>query len=339
MKGTLFKKLREKTIQCLACARYCTIKEGDIGFCGVRKNIGGELELLVYGRPCAIWVDPIEKKPVFHFLPGSKSYSLGTFGCNFACEFCQNWDISQAPKEFFERFQSLLSQCRELSPELAVKEALASGCKSISYTYNEPTIFSEYAHDVGVLARKKGLKNVYVSNGYESKECWEYVSKFLDAVNIDLKGPEKFYKKLCHATLPPVKASIKKAYELGIWVEITTLLIEGENDEEKFLRETAEYIYSIDPEMPWHLTAFFPHYKMKNKPATSIETLIKAREIAKEVGLKHVYCGNVISEYENTVCPECKKEIIKRVGFSIEENNLINGKCNYCGYKIKGVFE
>ncbi len=338
MKGTLFKKLKGKTIQCVACSRYCTIKEGEGGFCGVRKNIDGKLELIVYGKPCALWVDPIEKKPLYHFLPGSKSYSIGTFGCNYSCIFCQNWNISQLPKldTFWEE---KLKLCQELPPEKAVKEAIASGCKSISYTYNEPTIFSEYARDIGIIARKKGLKNVYVTNGYESKECWEYVSEFLDAANIDLKGPEKFYEKLCHATMPPVKASIKRAHDLGIWVEVTTLLIEGENDNEKFLRETAEYIYSIDPEMPWHLTAFFPMYKMKNKPQTSAETLFRARELAKETGLKHVYCGNVISEYENTICPKCKKEIIKRVGFSISEYNLTKGTCNYCGYKLKGVFE
>lgn len=339
MEGTLYKKLDEKTIQCTACSRYCTIKEGESGFCGVRKNKKGKLDLIVYEKPCAIQVDPIEKKPLFHFLPGTKSYSIGTYGCNFSCEFCQNWDISQAPREFRDRFEKMIKTRVDLPPNRAVKEAMAANCKSISYTYTEPTIFSEYAYDIGVLARKEGLKNVYVTNGYQTRECWDYLGKFLDAANIDLKGDDDFYKKLCgNASVKPIKDSIKYAKKLGIWVEITTLIIPGENDDVDFLKETAEFIHSVDPKMPWHVTAFYPQYKMNNKLPANLEILVRARVIGEEVGLKHVYCGNVISKYENTVCPKCKKVLIERWGFEVLKTNMIDGKCGYCKEKIGGVF-
>ncbi|MDD5022933.1 MAG: AmmeMemoRadiSam system radical SAM enzyme [Candidatus ainarchaeum sp.] len=340
MEGALYKQLEDGKIQCNACSRNCVISEGNAGFCGVRKNKKQKLDLIVYGKPCSACVDPVEKKPLFHFLPGSFAYSLGTYGCNFSCDFCQNYDISQAPKDHSERFERMLKNLEDFPPKKIVDYAMRENCRSIAYTYNEPTIFSEYAYDIGMIAKKEGLKNIYVTNGYQTKECWDYVSEFLDAANIDLKGDDTFYKKLCgNAREEPVKESIKYAKKLGMWVEVTTLLIKDENDDVDFLKKTAEFIYSIDPEMPWHITAFYPCYKMRNKQPTSLEMMIKARIIGEEVGLQNVYCGNVISKYENTNCPKCKKTVIERWGFNITKNNVVSGKCGYCGKRISGVFE
>jgi pyruvate formate lyase activating enzyme len=346
-------KKKGKSIQCLACNRYCVIPKGQVGFCGVRANDKGQLNLLVHSKPCAVWIDPIEKKPLFHFLPGSRSYSLGTFGCTFSCDFCQNWDISQAPQTFRKTdplgwrnyFQKLIERLETLPPKKVVENALASGCKSISFTYNEPTIFTEYAIDVMKIAKKKGLRGVYVTNGYESEECWDAISKYIDAVNIDLKAfNQLFYGKLCKANLEPVKESIlyvKKKYP-KMWVEITTLLIPDWNDDEFELKEEAEWLASIDKDMPWHITAFHPEYKLMDKEQTPADTLIKAREIGKYAGLKHVYCGNIPwghSNYETTYCPKCNKELVVRFGFDIIDNHIINGKCSFCKEKISGVWK
>ncbi|VVC04008.1 Radical SAM superfamily protein [Candidatus Bilamarchaeum dharawalense] len=338
-------------LKCLACNRYCQIASDQVGFCGVRANDNGKLNLLVNNKPCAIWNDPIEKKPLFHFLPGSKSFSLGTFGCNFACEFCQNFDISQAPQEARTKdpknwrnyFQALVNRCDSWPPERVVDAALERGAKSISFTYNEPTIFTEYALEVMKLAKKKKLKGVFVTNGYESKECWKALKGKIDAVNIDLKAyNKKFYQKLCKVPdFEPIKESIKIAKKLGIWVEVTTLIIPGWNDNETELKEEAEFLASVDKEMPWHVTAFHPMYKLLDKNPTPPEILVRAREIGKLAGLKHVYCGNVglsYSDFETTYCPKCQKELIKRVGFSVADNNIIDGKCRFCKEKIKGVW-
>jgi len=344
-------KEEEKFIQCYACNHRCRITDGNVGLCGVRANDEGKFNLLVYGRPCAVWADPIEKKPLFHFLPGTDSFSIGTFGCNFACEFCQNWDISQAPHDAKEKdpkrwrdyFANLVKKCANLPPEDAVRNALSSNCKSIAFTYNEPTIFTEYALDTMEIARKKNLKGVYVTNGFQTKECWERLDGYIHAANIDLKAfTERFYRDICHARLEPVKESIKIAKDMGIWVEVTTLVIPGENDSDKELKQIAEFLHGIDPHMPWHVTAFRPAYKMLDKPSTSPDALVKAREIGKSVGLKHVYCGNVpyaYSQYEETVCPECNKPLIDRAGFSVTKSSLKQGKCGFCGAEIKGVWE
>jgi pyruvate formate lyase activating enzyme len=347
----LAKKLSGKIVKCLACARYCQLADGQAGFCGVRVNEGGKLKLIVYGKPCAVWVDPIEKKPLFHFLPGTRSYSLGTFGCNYACVFCQNWDISQAPAEarfrdparWRDYFKQLVDKLEELPPEKVVENAINAGAASISFTYNEPTIFTEYAIDVMKLAKKKGLKGVYVTNGYETKECWDALKGYIDAANIDLKAYNlNFYNKLCKVPeFETVKESIVYAKKLGIWVEVTTLLIPGENDNQNELMEEAKWLASVDKEMPWHVTAFHPDYKMLEKEPTPPETLIRAREIGKAAGLKHVYCGNVpftYAHYETTFCPNCNKELITRVGFSVTSNNVIDGKCKFCNQKISGVW-
>jgi len=283
----LYKK-EEKNVRCLACSHKCLITEGKTGICRVRKNIDGKLYLLVYGKPAAVHVDPIEKKPLYHFLSGSKAFSIGTLGCNFKCSFCQNFDISQEWNEI---------SGENLSPEQTVEQAIKSGCKSIAYTYNEPAIFAEYVKDISVLAKKKGLKNVWVSNGYLSKECLEFMTKpekLIDAINIDLKSfNEKFYNRLCKAKLQPVLKCIKEVHNAGIHLEITTLVIPKENDSEKEFEKIAEFIASIDKNIPWHISRFFPMYKIQDKEITSLEILKKAEKIGKEKGLKYVYLGNV----------------------------------------------
>jgi len=347
----LFEPLANNSIKCTACSRYCVIQPGLSGFCGVRSNDGGKLSLDVYGKPAAIWVDPVEKKPLYHFLPGTQIYSIGTLGCNFSCEFCQNWDISQAPHEARKRdpakwknyFKGLISRCEPLSPENAVKNAQLNGCKSLAFTYNEPTIFSEYAIDIMQLAKKRGLKGVFVTNGYESKECWDALKGNIDAANIDLKAyNQKFFSRLCKVPdFEPIKNSIKYAKSLGIWVEVTTLLIPDWNDNSEELQAECEWLSSVDKEMPLHLTAFHPDYKLLDKPPTPPSTLLKAREIALESGLKHVYCGNIpsaYSQYETTYCPKCNSPLIERAGFFVRRNDIKEGKCKNCKCQIKGVW-
>ncbi len=343
----------KEIIQCLACNRYCMIPKGGAGFCGVRANpSGNKLELLVHSRPAAVWIDPVEKKPLFHFLPGSNSFSLGTFGCNFSCKYCQNWDLSQAPRQLREKdpsawldyFKGLIARCDEWPPEKIVDAALRAGCKSISFTYSEPTIFTEYAIDTMKLARKKDLKGIYVTNGYESKECWDTIKGYIDAVNIDLKAyNQKFYTELCGVPkYELVKESILYAKKLGFWVEVTTLIIPGWNDDPKELKAEAEWLASVDPLMPWHITAFHPEYKMMDTPETGPESLVRARALAMDAGLKNVYCGNVgvaYAENETTLCPKCGKKLITRYGMSVAENNVVDGKCCFCKEKIVGVWE
>jgi pyruvate formate lyase activating enzyme len=347
----LARKLPEGRIQCLACRRYCKINDGEAGFCGVRSNSKGELKLIVHSKPCSVWVDPIEKKPLYHFLPGSRIYSIGTFGCNFACSFCQNWDISQAPqqlrmekkREWKKHFEKLVEKCGLLTPEMAVENAINSGCKSIAFTYNEPTIFTEYALDVMKIAKRKGFKGVYVTNGYESHECWDAIAGSIDAVNIDLKAyNEKFYLQL--SKVPHweyVKDSVQYAKKKGIWVEVTTLLIPGLNDDPNELKAAAKWLHSIDPEMPWHVTAFHPDYQLLDKPPTPAKSLLKAREIGIGAGLKHVYCGNISNarELETTYCPKCSKPLVVRDGYSIFENSIKDGKCGFCSHKIRGIWK
>jgi pyruvate formate lyase activating enzyme len=352
MAKAIAKKLDNNFVQCLACRRYCKIAPGMAGHCGVRVNEGGELKLTVHSRPVALWTDPIEKKPLFHFLPGSSSFSIGTLGCNFSCSFCQNWDISQAPhearhkdpKHWREYFQKLVERCEKWSPERIVEEAKQSRCKSIAFTYNEPTIFTEYALDCMELAEKEGIKGVYITNGYESTECWDAMKGKIHAANIDLKAyNEKFYKELCKAPhFEYVKESIEYAKKLGIWVEVTTLLIPGWNDKLEELKAEAEWLASVDLQMPWHITAFHPDYKMLDTPGTPPEILIKARQIGQDAGLKHVYCGNLPISYadkETTSCPKCSEQLIVREGMSVKKNLIDNGKCSFCGEPIAGVWE
>ena len=332
----LYARQEDKSVRCNLCSHKCKIKPGRRGICQVRENRDRTLESLVYGKLISQNVDPIEKKPLFHFLPGSRSYSISTVGCNFQCLHCQNWQISQYP-----RLNNGAITGQDATPGQVVQDAMASGSKSISYTYVEPTIFYEFAYDTGVKAREKGLKNVFVSNGYMTPETCEHSTQFLDAINIDLKAfTDKFYREVCKARLEPVLDSIKLMHELGIWVEVTTLIIPGWNDTDAELREIARFIKGVSESIPWHVTAFHPTYKMLYRPPTPVKTLRRAREIGLEEGLKYVYEGNIPGEGgENTYCPSCGEKVIARYGFSILENKLDNGKCPKCGEPIDGVWE
>ncbi|MBN2368503.1 AmmeMemoRadiSam system radical SAM enzyme, partial [Candidatus Woesearchaeota archaeon] len=320
---------------CTLCPHNCPIPEAGLGICSVRKNVKGKLYSLVYGKPIASHVDPIEKKPLFHFKPGSKIYSFATAGCNFRCEFCQNWEISQISKG--EQGEII---GEKKSPSQIVKEAIATGCESIAMTYVEPTIFFEYGLDTCKEAKKNGLYTVFVSNGYINKEPIDMIQPYLDGINIDLKSfSEEFYKKRCGARLQPVLDSIKYYHKKGVWVEVTTLIIPGENDSSAELKKAAEFIASVDKNMPWHISRFHPDYKMTDKQRTPLETLHKAYNIGKKAGLNYVYVGNVSGDkYENTYCPKCDKLLVERCGFEIVQNNLKENKCGFCGEEIAGVF-
>ena len=335
MKEAMFyEKLDEKKVRCFLCAHHCLIKEGKRGICYVRKNTDGVLYSLVYGKVISMNVDPIEKKPLFHFLPASTSFSIAAVGCNFRCEHCQNFEISQYPKEHED------IPGRSVTPEDVIEAAAVNGCESISYTYTEPTMFFEFAYDCARLAREKGIKNVFVSNGYTSPEATRTIAPYLDGNNIDLKGSDDFYRKICGARLEPVKETIRLMKELGVWVEVTTLIIPDYNDSEDDLRDIAGFIGSVDTSIPWHVTQFYPTYQLTDKPRTPVKTLRRAREIGFEAGLKYVYEGNVPGEGgENTYCPHCRDVLIRRFGFRIGELKTIDGRCLSCGAEIEGVWK
>ncbi|MEW6481895.1 MAG: AmmeMemoRadiSam system radical SAM enzyme [bacterium] len=333
MKEALLYEKKEGLVECQLCSHRCRIKEGKRGICGVRENKDGILYSLVYNLACSCNIDPIEKKPFFHFLPGSFSLSIATVGCNLACKFCQNWTISQAAKDENEIFGS------ELPPSRIVSKAKTEGCKSISYTYTEPTIFFEYAFDTAKLAKKEGLYNNFVTNGYMSPEALKMIAPYLDAANVDLKGDDNFYKTLCQARKEPVLSSIRLMKELGIWVEITTLLIPEKNTSSEILSDIARFIKEIGEETPWHISRFHPNYKMLSLPPTPVSFIEKAREIGEKAGLRYVYSGNIPGDAgENTYCYQCKEPIINRFGFSVLENALKDGACPHCKAKIDGVF-
>lgn len=325
----------KKSVECFLCAHNCHIKEGRRGICQVRENKDGVLYSLVYGRLISRNVDPIEKKPLFHVLPGTLSYSIATVGCNFRCSHCQNYDISQYP-----RLHNGAIIGDDATPEQVVSAAQEYGCQSISYTYIEPTIFFEFAYDCAQLAHERGIKNIFVSNGYTSPEATKKIAPYLDGNNIDLKGfTDKFYREVCGAKLAPVLETIRLMKELGVWVEVTTLVIPGWNDSESELQEIARFIKGIDPEMPWHVTRFHPTFKMTDRGATPTATLQRARQIGLSEGLKHVYVGNIPGEGgEDTICPHCKETVVERMGFSIISQNLEDGKCGNCGEPLAGVF-
>jgi pyruvate formate lyase activating enzyme len=302
------------------------INDGERGICGVRENNDATLYSLVYGKVIASHVDPIEKKPLFNFFPGSYSFSIATVGCNFKCTHCQNSDISQMPVDHAR----IMGQ--DISAEQIVQMAEKNDCKSISYTYTEPTVFMEYALDVAKIAKDKGLKNVFVTNGYMTKEVLNDVHPYMDAANVDLKGfTEEHYHNVCGARLKPVIDTIRLMKQLGVWVEVTTLVIPTVNDSEDELRKLAEFIFSVGPEVPWHVSRFHPTYKMNNLPPTPIKTVIKARLIGLEVGLRYVYTGNIPGdEGEKTFCYNCGKTLIERYGYNIGSVNVKNSKCSFC---------
>jgi pyruvate formate lyase activating enzyme len=328
-----YEKLDDSKVRCHLCNHHCLISSGKRGLCGVRENREGILYSLVYGKVVALNVDPIEKKPLFHFHPGSTSLSLSTVGCNFKCLHCQNADISQYPSIRGGEIAG-----RDMSAEDVVSTAQNAGALSISYTYTEPTIFMEFALDCAKLAHEKKIKNVFVSNGYTTAEAVKAIAPYLDANNIDLKGGDDFYLKVCGARLQPILDTISLMYELGVWIEITTLIIPGYNDSDVTLNKIAEFIASIDKSIPWHVTQFYPTYKLLDQPRTPLATLKRARQIGKKAGLKFVYEGNVPGENgENTYCPACEELLIKRTGYLIENNNIHNGRCRFCNTVIEGV--
>lgn len=349
-KATLFTRIKENIVKCTACRQYCVIAPGNTGICGVRQNKSGTLELLVYGTAVAANIDPIEKKPLFHFKPGTQVFSIGTVGCNFACSFCQNWDISQAAQEFRKKLATegkmdeLETNVTEygytLPPEKIIAFCKENHIPSIAFTYNEPSIFFEYTYDTAKLAQKEGISTVYVSNGYASEEAVDTIAPYLDAINIDLKAfTEKFYKKNCQAKLQPVLDSIKYYHKKDIWLEVTTLIIPEENDSSEELTHIAEFIVSVSKDIPWHVTAFSPAYKMQNKHSTSAQKLQEAYSIGKKSGLKFVYAGNIRSEdLHSTYCPQCGTRIIQRDWGYARTEKLQNGKCTRCGTEIAGVW-
>jgi pyruvate formate lyase activating enzyme len=318
------------SVHCFLCAHHCRIAPGERGRCGVRENREGVLYTLVYGRPVSVAVDPIEKKPLFHFLPGSKSLSLATVGCNFACAFCQNAQISQMPRDI-GRISG-----RVLSPGQVVETALESGCLSISYTYTEPTIFYEYARDCARLAAAAGLKNVFVTNGYMTAETLHDIDGHLHAANVDLKSfSDEFYRTMVDARLKPVLDSIRRMWGMGVWLEVTTLLIPGLNDDDGELRSLARFLVSISPDVPWHVSRFYPSYRLLDVAPTPVASIEKALRIGREEGLRYVYGGNVPGHpTESTTCPECGEIVIEREGLRLRKNNLADGRCPRCGREI-----
>ncbi len=336
MNGESVKDLREAmlyesadtVVNCRLCNHHCIIRDGARGICGVRVNLGGKLYTLAYGRLIARHVDPIEKKPLFHFQPGTMSYSIATVGCNFRCGFCQNWQISQASKGG----TGMLPGEKE-SPEEIVANAKAKRCASIAYTYTEPTIFFEYAYDTALLAKEAGLTNVFVTNGYETPETVEKMQGVIDAANVDLKSfSEEFYIKTCKARLKPVLETIRNMYERGIFIEVTTLVISGKNDSDEELKQIAEFLAGVSPEIPWHVSAFHPDYEMLDGRVTPVERLLRAMDIGKAAGVKYVYAGNVPGPgLEDTKCPGCDKTVIERRGYFVGQRHLDGNRCAYCG--------
>jgi len=334
-KAMLWERLGEDKVRCFLCSHHCKIRKGERGVCGVRENAEGELVTLVYDKVIARNVDPIEKKPLFHFLPGTFSFSIATPGCNFRCLHCQNADISQMPHD------SKVIMGDPTPPEAIVETALRANCKSVSYTYTEPTIFFELAYDTARLAVKEGLKNVFVTNGYITREALDTIGPYLHGANIDLKSfKDEFYRKVCGARLEKVLDAIRYYHESGIWVEVTTLIIPGYNDDPAELRDIAGFIASIDKDIPWHVTQFHPTYKLFSQPRTPVEKLREARDIGMEEGLRYVYEGNVPGEGgENTHCAGCGSLLIKRYGYIITESNHKHGVCPSCGERMPGVFD
>lgn len=323
------------SLRCSLCAHGCCLKDGQRGLCGVRVRRGERIDSLVYGRIVAEHVDPIEKKPLFHVLPGTLTYSLATYGCNFRCLHCQNATISQVSRDMAVEFSGT-----SRDPEEILGAAIASGCRSISYTYVEPTVFFEFAYDCCLAAFDKGLKNIFVSNGYMTKEVIARLAQVLTAINIDLKSfSNDFYKKICGGRLQPVLDNIVRCREAGIWVEVTTLLIPGKNDGDRELAEIASFLAAIDRSIPWHVSGYHPAYRMKEPPPTPEATLVRARQIGIDHGLKYVYSGNRPgSGGEDTLCSNCGLVVISRRGFLVIDNRLQAGCCPACNHGLAGIW-
>ncbi len=319
-------------VRCELCPTECVLDNYEIGGCKVRINKDGVLYSLVYGKPCAVAIDPIEKKPFYHFLPGEKAFSIATAGCVLGCKFCQNWQISQARPEEVDY--------HDLPPDDVVRSAMFYGCRVITYTYTEPTVFYEYMLDTAIIARRLGLKNTMHTCGYINERPLRELSRYMDAADVDLKAfTEDFYARLCGGRLKPVLDTLVILKSQGVWLEITNLVIPTLNDDRKSIKEMCLWIRNnLGPDVPLHFSRFFPQYKLKNLPPTPLETLTMARDIALGSGLRYVYIGNIRTEAENTRCHNCKRLLIERHGYLVKENNIINKRCRFCGTLIPGVW-
>ncbi|SDB07640.1 pyruvate formate lyase activating enzyme [Desulfonatronum thiosulfatophilum] len=332
-KAMLWKPLQNGKVHCRLCSHYCVIPDAQRGLCGVRENREGVLFTLVRDKVAALHLDPVEKKPLYHFYPGTKTLSLGTMGCNLSCSFCQNFSLSQPPRQG----KAVMGE-RVTAGEI-VDAAVHASASSISYTYSEPTIFFELVVDVAARAHERGLMNIIVSNGFQTRDCLEVWGPLIDAANIDLKAfTEDFYKNICGAGLKPVLDNLKTIHGLGWWLEVTTLIIPGLNDDPGELRAMAEFIHGeLGPEVPWHLSRFHPSHAMNDRPPTPPETLRNAWEIGKQAGLHHVYVGNISGVAgEQTDCHECGTTLLRRSGFGVRNLALENGLCRNCGQKAEG---
>lgn len=323
----------ESKVRCILCSHRCILSDGKTGICRVRKNIEGTLYSLNYHKVAATHADPIEKKPLYHFMPGSVAYSVATMGCNFSCTFCQNHSLSVIPSE-------RLIYGESISPEQLVAQALHHGSKSISYTYSEPTIYFELMLETAKLAREQGLKNNMVTNGYMSKEALDMIEPYLHGANVDLKAwSESFYKKYTGARMQPVTETIRRMKEKGIWVEVTTLMIPGLNDDPEELKQLIAFMLDIDENMPWHVSRFYPQYKMDNRPPTKPDAIFDILDTARRMGLNYLYAGNVASDrFADTRCPNCDTLLIQRSGYFTEIIDLTENTCASCGHTIAGVF-
>ena len=330
----LYEKVEKDRVHCFLCAHGCRIAQEAYGFCGVRKNIEGKLYTQSYGKLIAGNADPVEKKPLYHFLPATETYSIAAMGCNFRCGFCQNWQISQISKN--EASNLPLST---VSPETIVNNALQERCRSISFTYTEPTIFLEYALEIAMIAKSSGLSTIFVTNGFMTDEALATIRPYLDACNVDLKAfSDEFYHNHCQGRLEPVLQSIRNIKKRGVWIEITTLLIPGENDSEEEIEAIASFIASVDINIPWHVSRFIPHYEFSDRAATPAKKVFQAVDIGYRAGLRYVYPGNV-DDQNDTKCHNCKELLISRKGFSVKKKVFCSNACPKCGTTVPGVFE
>lgn len=334
LKEAMLYERMDGSLRCRLCSHYCVIAEGKLGVCRVRENREGKLYTLVYGRTISQSVDPVEKKPLYHFYPGSNAYSIATPGCNFRCPWCQNWQISQMPR------RGDLMGGYKAPPQQIVDKARASGCRSIAYTYTEPTIFFEYTLDIAKLAQRAGIANIYVTNGYMTPEMLQILHPYLDAANVDLKAFRKrTYQRYIGASLQPILENMKLMKKYGVWLEVTTLVVPDLNDDPVELRDAAQFIASeLGPETPWHISRFFPGYEMPDRPATPLRTLQQARDIGLDAGLRYVYLGNVGRE-SDTLCHHCGQMLVRRQGYGWIHSQIENGGCPNCGTPAAGVWE
>ena len=328
-----YEKLAHRKIECRLCPRKCVIDDMERGFCGNRENRAGTYYTLVHSNPCAVHIDPVEKKPLFHFLPGTRAFSISTAGCNFVCKFCQNWQISQFRPEQTDNVY--------LPPEAVVRSAKKGRCASIAYTYAEPVVFYEYMFDTSRAAQREGIRTVMISNGYINPEPMRELCRHLDAVKIDFKAyTEQFYREICSGTLQPVLDVLKLLSDIGIWYEMVVLIVPTLNDSEPELRAMCRWILdALGPDVPLHFSRFWPQYMLRNLPPTPVETLETARDIALESGIHYAYIGNVPGHPgESTYCPNCKRTVIRRTAYTISKVNLKDGQCAFCGYRIPGIW-